>query len=252
MGYRLIHDDCLNALPTLAAGSVDLVLADPPFGITAQKWDAVIPFGPMWEQLRRVAKPNAAIVLFASQPFTSALVMSNPREFRHEWIWGKNFGGNFMNTVREPMKEHESVLVFSAGGWTYNKQMQERSPEGQGRANRASYAPIREDNLYRPGLVGRARRTRPRLRVPSSVQRFNVERGLHPTQKPVALMAYLIRTYSNPGDVVLDFCFGSASTGVAAVQEGREFIGIEREAEYYEIGRRRLAAAQPPLPMAAD
>jgi site-specific DNA-methyltransferase (adenine-specific) len=243
---RLYHGDCLDVLRALPDGSADAVIADPPYGTTACKWDAVIPFAPMWAQLRRVAKPNAAIVLTASQPFTSALVMSNPREFRHEWVWKKDRGSNFANTVREPMKEHESALVFSRGGWTYNKQMQERAPSG---LSRIAYA--FNDATQTPNygtFKGRQDARLGALRGPSSVQAFKVDRsGLHPTQKPVDLFAYLVRTYTNPGETVLDFCMGSGTTGVACAQEGRDFIGIERERTYYEIAERRIAAAQPPL-----
>lgn len=229
---------------TIPDASVDAVIADPPYGTTACKWDAVIPFAPMWEQLRRVAKANAVFAFTASQPFAAALVMSNPREFRHEWVWQKERGSNFQNTMREPMKEHETVQVFSRGGWTYHRQLQERAPGGLARVRLPFRGSVGSD-VTRPMQDTRTHTAT--LRVPSSVQCFNVERGMHPTQKPVALLAYLVRTYTNPGDTVLDFCMGSGTTGVACVQEGRDFIGIEREAAYYEISQRRIAAAQPPL-----
>lgn len=239
----------MKALP---AGSVDAVICDPPYGSTACKWDSIIPFASMWEQLRRVAKSNAAIVLFASQPFTSALVMSNVREFRHEWVWIKNRGSNFANTVREPMKEHESVVVFSRGGWTYNKQMQERTGTG---AERVQYEfNWRSKSANYRTFQGREGQSAAELRVPSSWQKFNTETGLHPTQKPVDLLAYLVRTYTNPGETVLDFAAGSFTTAIACLREGRDCIAIEREAEYVAIGQRRvaeeqrrIAAAQPPL-----
>jgi site-specific DNA-methyltransferase (adenine-specific) len=239
----IIHEgDCLEIMPTLASASFDAIIADVPYGVTNCKWDAVIPFAPMWEQLKRIAKPRAAIVLFGSQPFTSALVMSNPGMFRHEWVWQKNRGSNFANTVREPMKEHESVVIFSAGKWTYNKQMQERAAGGLSRVAYGVNNKTSSDN-YRT-FSREEVRDLPALRVPSSVQKFNTEVGLHPTQKPVALMEYLIRTYTNAGDTVLDFTAGSGTTGVACVNTGRHFIGIEKEPQYVAIARQRIAAAE--------
>jgi len=233
----LYHGECLEIMPSLRA---DAVIADPPYGTTACRWDAVIPFASMWSALKRVAKENAAIILCASQPFTSALVMSNPEWFRHEWIWIKNRGSNFANTVREPMKEHESVLVFAEKRWTYNKQMQERTGGGIDRAN----YPVKFNNQKRGGtreFEGREHHEQSAMRVPSSWQKFNTEVGLHPTQKPLALMRYLIRTYTNEGDTVLDFTCGSGTTLLAAAIEGRKAIGVEKEEKYCEVTKTRLS-----------
>lgn len=241
----LIQGDCLEVMPTLAAGSVDLVLCDLPYGTTQNRWDAVIPFVPMWECFERVTALSALVILTASQPFTSALVMSNPKRFRHEWIWAKNRGSNFANTVREPMKEHESVLVFSAGKWTYNKQMQPRTGGGLSRVGYSFNKEVSQfstnyrDGMSRPERLGE-------MRVPSSFQKFNTEVGFHPTQKPVALLEYLIRTYTNEGDTVLDNTMGSGSTGVACMNTGRNFIGIERDPTYFAIAEKRIAEAQKP------
>jgi len=236
----LYNGDCLQVLDTIKSNYVDLVLTDPPYGTTACKWDAVIPFEPMWNCVNAVLKPTGVAVFTASQPFTSALVMSNPKQFRHEWVWIKNRGSNFANTVREPMKEHETVLVFSAGKWTYNKQMQDRTGGG---LNRVAYGfnKVTESENYRkferpPGPQGEQR-------VPSSWQKFNVEVGFHPTQKPVALMEYLIRTYTNEGDTVLDFTTGSGTTGVACVNTGRRFVGIEKDPQYFQIAVDRITKA---------
>lgn len=233
---EMIEGDCLDIMPTLEAGSIDLILTDLPYGTTSNKWDAIIPFEPMWREFKRLAK--GAIVLHASQPFTSALVMSNPGAFRHEWIWQKNAGSNFANTVREPMKEHESVLVFAYGKWTYNPQMQERAASGKARVKTAVKFETGSDNYRQFERVDT--KMMPELRVPSSVQKFNRQRGLHPTQKPVDLLEYLIRTYSNPGDTVLSACFGSGSVGVAARNTGRNCIGIEKEPKYYAVAEARL------------
>jgi site-specific DNA-methyltransferase (adenine-specific) len=229
---QILHGDCLVELGKVRDGSVDLVLTDPPYGTTQNKWDSPVDLGQLWRELLRVGKPNAAFVFTASQPFSSALVMSQPSLFRHEWIWIKNRGSNYANTVREPMKEHESVLVFSRGKWVYNKQMQPRTGGGK---SRVSYgferdAPERTENYgefayKRPERLGE-------LRVPSSWQKFNTEVGLHPTQKPVDLFRYLVRTYSNSGSVVLDPFSGSGTTAVACALEGRDCISIERDDAY--------------------
>ena len=221
-------------------GSVDMVLCDLPYGTTQNKWDAVIPFEPLWEQYNRVSKSNAAIVLTASQPFSSKLVMSQAGLYRHEWIFIKNRGSNFANTVREPMKEHEQILVFSRGKWVYNKQMQQRTGGGLARVRYAFNADQNSDNY---GAFNGYDRASTELRVPSSWQKFNVEVGLHPTQKPVALMEYLIRTYTNEGDLVLDNCMGSGTTGVACINTGRSFIGFEKDTDYFNIAHGRISAA---------
>lgn len=246
MTSTLIHGDCLDVMPTLDAGSVDMVLTDPPYGTTSCKWDSVVPLEPMWENLKRLAKKEAAIVMTASQPFTSALVMSNPTMFKHEWVWLKNRGSNFANTIREPMKEHETVLVFSEGRWTYNRQMQERADSGKARSAYLVGHNDQDRGTYRK-FEGRAKHTIGELRVPSSWQKFNIaagkEKTIHPTQKPVALMEYLIKTYTNEGDTVLDFTMGSGTTGVACKNLNRKFIGIEKDAEYFKIAEDRIAKA---------
>jgi site-specific DNA-methyltransferase (adenine-specific) len=233
----LYNDDCLSVIETLQ--DVDVVVTDPPYGTTACKWDSVIPLNEMWRQLEIATKPTAAIALTASQPFTSSLVLSNPKMFKHEWIWIKNRGSNFANTVREPMKEHESVLVFSKGKWTYNKQMQDRTGGGLARSNYKVSHNDAEREAYQK-FEGREAHKMSKKRVPSSWQKFNVEVGLHPTQKPVSLMEYLIKTYSNEGDVVLDFTMGSGTTGVACLNLGRKFIGIEKDAAYFKTALDRI------------
>lgn len=234
---KLYRGDCLDAMPTLAPASVDLILCDLPYGTTACAWDAVIPFEPLWKQYRRIARPRASIVLTASQPFTSALVMSNPRMFRYEWIWRKNAGSNFGAVKYAPMKEHESVLVFGNPPLTYNPQMQERRGRGLERVQTVVNYKSKSNHHSMNAAISSMR---PDLRYPSSVQEFNRERGLHDTQKPVALMEYLIRTYSNPGDTVLDNCMGSGTTGVACRNMGRDFIGIESDENYFSIAKGRL------------
>ena len=240
----LMQGDCLERMKEIPSGSVDLVLTDPPYGTTACKWDSVIEFEPMWEQLERIIKPNGAIVLFASQPFTSALVMSNPKMFKHEIIWFKNVPTGMAQASYAPMKYHESVLVFCNGKiGTFNKQMQEREGKGKacyqyehycGESNHVKMEKVKK--FYDENLVN-----------PSSVVLFNSVPNrsgkVHPTQKPVALMEYLIKTYTNEGETVLDFTMGSGTTGVACVNTGRRFIGVEMDTHYFNVAKDRIIAA---------
>ena len=244
--WEIFTGDCLEILPTIPAGSIDAVIADPPYGTTACAWDSVIPLGPMWEELKRIIKPRGAIALFAGQPFTSALIMSNAADFRHEWIWNKAKGANFGSVKFEPLKIHESIAVFADGAIRINHQLEDEvsRPFGKIQDDRSSTTHF--------GVFGSNVRTG--IGYPRSIQKFPTPNnltggGYHPTQKPVDLMRYLIRTYTNAGDLVLDFTAGSGSTGVAAILEGRRFIGIELDPAYAEIARRRCreAAAQPPL-----
>lgn len=239
----LYHGDCLEIMAGLEAQSFDAVISDTPFGLTNNPWDAAIPFTPMWECIRRLSKPCAAIALFGSQPFTSSLVLSNVLWFRHEWIWIKNRGSNFLNTTREPMKEHESIILFSEGGWTYNMQPQQRNVNAASmkRLEYPMHLGGASDN-YGPYKKS-VRQLDPQNRVPSSWQCFAKERGLHPNQKPLALMEYLIKTYTNEGDTVLDFTCGSGTTLRAAKNLKRRAVGIEKELEYCEVTVKRLAPA---------
>lgn len=236
-GVQLFNDDCFNVLPGIEAGSVSLVLTDLPYGTTACKWDSVLPLDDLWHQLHRVAKPNAVFVFTAQQPFAWVLCASNPAELRYELIWEKPNGTNPFQAKRMPMKKHENVLVFSRGGAsTYNPQMTAGKPyKWNSRRSGGEAGGIiqsKETPIDNKGT-----------RYPGSVLRFPQERGLHPTQKPVALMEWLIRTYSNPGDIVLDVTMGSGTTGVAAVNAGREFLGVELEQRYYNTAIERIQVA---------
>lgn len=234
--------DCFDVMRDLPDGSVDMVLCDLPYGTTRNKWDSVLPLDDLWQAYWRAGKNNAAICLTASQPFSSNLVMSNPRLFRHEWVWVKNKGSNFANTVREPMKEHEVVLVFSQGKWVYNKQMQSRTGGGLKAVGKRIRMSGFVSSNYGKGNTEPMREILPELRVPSSHQRFDCERGLHPTQKPVALFEYLIRTYTNEDMVVLDNTAGSGTTAIAAENAGRRWICIERDPEYAAKAIERIRA----------
>lgn len=237
----LMQGDCLERMKEIPDGSVDMILTDPPYGTTACKWDSIIPLEPMWEQLNRIIKRNGAIVMTASQPFTSILVTSNLKAFKCEWIWEKDGGSNFATVKYQPMKEHESVLVFGNGRTTYNQIKQERIGSRKGKET-TTIDSGRENSVYGTRKGGKKLKVG-ELRCPRSIQRFNRERGLHPTQKPVALMEYLIKTYTNESETVLDFTMGSGSTGVAAKNLNRKFIGIELDEGYFEIAKNRIDAA---------
>lgn len=232
----LYQGGCLQILPTLEAGSVDAVVADLPYGTTACKWDAVIPFAPLWKCYRHVAKDDAAFVLTASQPFTSSLVMSNPEAFRYEWIWEKPKATGHLDARRKPLKAHENVCVFYSQRCTFNPRMTEGTPY----TNR--HKPGDTGNCY--GEVKAYSFENKGTRFPRSVQKFShVAKPEHDTQKPVELIAYMVETYSNEGDTILDNTMGSGTTGVACVNTGRKFIGIELDPGYYEIAKRRIQAA---------
>jgi len=236
--------DCLEVMQGIPDGSVDAVICDPPFGTTACKWDSVIPFEPMWAQLKRIVKPNGAIVLMASQPFTSALVMSNVAMFRYQWIWEKNKATGHLNAKKRPLVSHEDVVVFSKATTNYfpqglvEKETPSISKGDRGRKGVGSsgdcYGAATKDAVQTHG------------NYPRSVIKFTVDMKaeFHPTQKPVALMEYLIRTYTNPGETVLDFTCGSGTTGVAAANTARRFIGIERDPDYFQIASAHIQKAQ--------
>jgi site-specific DNA-methyltransferase (adenine-specific) len=241
MKKEILLGDCLELMKDIPDGSIDMILCDLPYGTTACKWDTIIPFEPLWEQYERVIKDSGAIVLTASQPFTSALVMSNPKLFKHEWIWEKHKGTNFYQVKSAPMKVHESVLVFSKGAYTYNPQMTEGVPYKK----RGSHHKLPKDHVMTPGKnIGYSDNLDTSKRYPTSVQFFSNHNQkadrFHPTQKPVALLEYLIKTYTLEGETVLDNTMGSGSTGVACINTGRQFIGIEKDEKYFEIAKKRI------------
>ena len=235
---KLIKGDCLEVMKSIPDKSIDMILCDLPYGTTACKWDIIIPFKPLWEQYNRIIKDNSAIVLFGSQPFTSALIMSNLKMFKYEWIWEKDAGSNFTTVKYQPMKEHENILVFGKGKTRYFPIMQERIGSRKGKET-TTIDSGRKDSVYGT-QEGRGILKVGKLRYPRSIQRFNRERGLHPTQKPVKLLEYLIKTYTNEGELVLDNCMGSGSTGVACLKTNRKFIGIEQDDKYFEIAYNRI------------
>jgi len=235
---QVILGDCLEKMKDIADDSIDMILTDLPYGTTQNKWDSIIDLKEIWNLFHHIIKDTGIICLTSSQPFTSKLVMSNVEEFKHEWVWEKNKGSNFMNTKREPMKEHETILIFSKGKWVYNKQMESRTDSGLKRSKSPYKWKLTTTNYNKIKDFGKDNISE--LRVPKSIQKFNVERGLHPTQKPVKLFEYLIKTYSNEGDTVLDCCAGSGTTAIACLNLNRNYICIEKDTKYFEVMKERI------------
>jgi site-specific DNA-methyltransferase (adenine-specific) len=244
----LLKGDCLERMKEIPDGSVDMVLTDPPYGTTACSWDSVIPFEPMWAQLKRITKKNGAIVMTASQPFTSALVMSNVNQFKYCWVWEKSRATGHVHARNKPMKRHEDVAVFSPGTTVHASQSKTRMTYNPQGVQEKTTPTIRKNG----GASNSVMSIRPSHRdvvqteegFPDSILRVASEgKTVHPTQKPVALMEYLIKTYTNPNETVLDFTMGSGTTGVAAMNLGRKFIGIELDDKYFAIAEERIKQA---------
>ena len=237
MRTELLHGDCLELMQDIPDGSIDLVLADPPYGTTQCKWDSIIPLNLMWEQLKRVTKPNAAIVMTAGQPFTTELISSNRGMFKYCWYWNKKMPTGFLNANKQPLRLIEEICVFYREQANYIPIMDirgiPRTKNGAGNSDvYGNYEALpKRGNEYYPTQY---------LEISNAKQAGKV----HPTQKPVALMEYMIKTYTNEGETVLDFCMGSGTTGVAAVNLGRGFIGIEKDSGYYDIAVSRIAEAE--------
>lgn len=235
---QIIHGDCLEVMPGIPNESIDMILCDLPYGTTQCSWDTVIPFEPLWEAYKRVIKPNGAIVLTAIQPFAAALIMSNIQQFRYEWIWRKNKGTNFLDAKKRPLRNHENVLMFSAKAATYYP------VRSEGHEPMHFSASQKQSDCYGEygGSLTGAGKT---WRYPQTVMDFPMINNVssersHPTQKPVALFEYLIRTYTNTGEVVLDNCIGGGTTAVAAIRTNRRYMGIELEQKYVDITEERI------------
>ncbi|MCP4055758.1 MAG: site-specific DNA-methyltransferase [Pseudoalteromonas sp.] len=233
--------DCLERMKEIPSGSVDMILTDPPYGTTACKWDSIIPLEPMWEQIKRIIKPNGAIAMTASQPFTSKLISSNYKMFKYELIWLKDKPTDPLNAKKRVMKYHENICIFYGKPPTYNPQKELRDE-----ANKRNNKPRKFESAVNNGWENTSDKSVQMNQgvsdyiYPKSVKKFNMQRGLHPTQKPIKLMEYLIKTYTNESETVLDFTMGSGSTGVAAKNLNRKFIGIELSTEYFEIAKKRI------------
>ena len=237
---KLYNDDCLKVLPTLENKSIDFILTDPPYGKTACKWDSVIPFDLMWKELKRIIKDNGCVGLFGTEPFSSHLRLSNLDWFKYDWIWQKDKATNHLNCKKQPMRNTEIISIFYKKQCLYNPQLTNKNPKD-----------IRPPQTYRPhtGIYGEMSKVSKRgipidKTYPKQTLKFNVcwykGKIFHPTQKPVALLEYLIKTYTNENDTVLDFTMGSGSTGIACKNLNREFIGIELDKKYFEIAKNRI------------
>lgn len=235
MTIQLLQGDCIELMKTLPDKSIDAIITDPPYGTTACKWDSVIPFESMWEQLKRIIKPNGAIVLFGSEPFSSLLRCSNLKMYKYDWIWKKAKATNFFNANRQPLKKHEIISVFYSSQASYYPQKEQRDYVYiDKRTGKSKCCKQYHDTLSTAQNNGG-------LFHPTSIIEYaQDDTGLHPTQKPVALLEYLIKTYTNEGETVLDFTAGSGTTGIAALNTNRNAILIEREPEYCEIIKRRI------------
>ena len=240
----LMCGDCMKLMNLIPDGSVDLVLCDLPYGVTACAWDAVIPLVPLWAEYGRIIRNDGAIVLTASQPFTTMLAASRIDWFRYSWVWDKKFASNFVQVKRGPLRTHEDVLVFCPSGKSprYFPQMVKRdSPIKKGGNKQSEAIPIRRtDASIAFGASGKTYDEKHPISILQFSNRGSGDRGVHPTQKPVALMEYLIRTYTNEGDTVLDNCMGSGTTGVACMNTNRKFIGIELDPTYFAIAEKRI------------
>jgi len=250
---QLFKGDCLEEMKDIPAGSVDMVLTDPPYGTTACKWDSIIPLEPMWEQLKRIIKPNGAIVMFGGEPFSSFLRVSNVKDYRYDWVWEKDKGANWMFANKQPLKVQENILVFYGKQPTYNPQ-KTINPNGESKRYLLKNPSKISKNVK--DVMGSAwketemddsdnyhgKNYDPKMLLPRSIQKFSREaKGkVHPTQKPVALMEYLIKTYTTDGETVLDFTMGSGTTGVACKNLNRNFIGIELDPDYFKIAEKRI------------
>ena len=238
---QLLHGDCLELMKNIPDGSVDMVLCDPPYGITACKWDSVIPFDKMWEQLNRVIKDNGCMALFGNEPFSSALRMSNINNYRYDWIWKKSRESNFMLLQKQPRKDFELISIFYKKQPFYNPIMKNTKINRSGNKGKFVNNNIQNVTFEKNFYIDSG------LRFPSSILEYSNQSGklnnvnrLHPTQKPVALLMYLIKTYTNEKETVLDFTMGSGSTGVACKNTNRNFIGIEKDDKYFEIAKQRI------------
>ena len=228
---KLLQGDCLELMKDIPDGSIDMILCDLPYGITKCKWDSVIPFDSLWAQYNRVIKDNGAIVLFAQGVFTHKLAMSNIAHYKYEWIWRKSFATGFLNSKKIPLRAHENILVFYKKPPTYNPQFTQGNPY---KTKNGALSPVYDENFASVETVSDGRR------YPIDVLDFKIEKGLHPTQKPVALLEYLIKTYTNGGETVMDNCMGSGSCGVACVNTNRNFIGMELDKTYFDIAKQRI------------
>jgi len=238
---KLLHGDCLELMKNIPDSSVDMVLTDPPYGTTQCKWDTVIDLELMWKELKRITKDNGAICLFGTEPFSSFLRVSNIKTFKYDWVWEKSHATGFLNAWRQPLRNSELISVFYKKQVNYNPQIEDKKPEN---IRPISNQTKKTDN-YGDYKLGKEHRKLPADKtMPKTIIKFNVKNNrkgkLHPTQKPVKLLEYLVKTYTLEDETVLDFTMGSGSTGVACKNLNRNFIGIEKDDKYFEIAKKRI------------
>ena len=242
---KIYNEDCLEGMKRIDDKSIDMILCDLPYGTTDNKWDTVIPYEPLWEQYERIIKDNGAIVLTTTQPFASDLIYSNRKLFKYEWIWIKNIPTGFVHAKNMPMRKHENILVFSKGSMGHKSLLGDRRME----YNPQGVIYTDEIEKIRPSKHGRNLGTRPKQvgreykkakNFPTTILEVKNDEKVHPTQKPVALFEYLIKTYTNKGETVLDNCMGSGTTAIACLNTNRNFIGFEKDKEYWEIANERI------------
>jgi len=240
---NLIKGECIEQMKLIPTGSIDAIIRDPPYGTTACKWDSVIPFEPMWGQLNRIIKPNGAIVLFGSEPFSSALRMSNIKNYKYDWIWNKASATNFVHAKNKPMKQHENIIIFSNGTTVHKGQSKNRMdyyPQGLVEINKKRTKTVTSNVSFASRPSHKKEFISTHTNYPKTILTFKRDKGLHPTQKPLLLMEYLIKTYTNENETVLDFTMGSGTTGVACKNTNRKFIGIEMDENYFNIAKNRI------------
>lgn len=243
----LFWADCFDVFPSIPDKSIDAIIADLPYGTTACKWDSVLPLDKLWNEYKRVLKLNGVVVLFGSQPFTSVINSSNLDWFKYELIWEKNIPSGFFNAKKQQMKIHENISIFSNGTPTYNPQMVLRSDEEYKKTLRINDSECFNADVYGGGRKKLIRKSaeEQKYKYPFTICKYDIDRSYgydkHPTKKPLALMEYLVKTYTNEGDMVLDNTMGSGTTGLACLKTNRQFIGIEKEKQYYDVAVRRLS-----------
>jgi site-specific DNA-methyltransferase (adenine-specific) len=250
----LLHGNCIERMKEIPDDSVELILCDLPYGTTACSWDSIIPLDEMWDAYKRILSPLGAVVLTAAQPFTSVLAVSNLAWFKYTWVWEKNRPTNFAHAKNKPMKKHEDILVFSPGTTVHATQSKNRmtyNPQGLSdiTPKKVTKRASEKTDAFFADRPGHREFERKNTGYPHSILRFSTDQlGLHPTAKPIDLMRYLVRTYSNDGETVLDNTMGSGTTGIASVMEGRRFIGIEMDDYYFEMSKQRITDAANPAP----
>jgi len=235
-GSTFVNADCFDVFPFIEDKSIDAIICDLPYGVTNMKWDSVLPFDKLWKEYERIIKDNGAIVLTATNPFAGALIMSNPKMFKYDIVWHKNCPSNPAMAKRQIMRQHELVLIFYKKQCVYNPQMEEYSESSKSRI-KYSFNVDKKSEHYDLKEIG----SRGEKRYPNSVQKITRQTGIHPTQKPLELLEYLIKTYTNEGDMVLDNTMGSGTTNLACIKLNRKSIGIEKEKQYYDVAVRRAS-----------